>query len=145
MKIKKETSYALHALTYMTRHLTQLPVTLEVISKAEGISQSYLSGIFKKLTKAGIVKPAPARGKGYLFADTPSRTSLLELFELMEGGPLFKECFMKNCQCGGTPENCRIYGIWQQSTKKILDVLKQTSLGDAAWSCPEHRFENKLI
>ena len=37
MKLKKATSYALHALMYMVRHLTQLPVNLEAISKTEGM------------------------------------------------------------------------------------------------------------
>ena len=140
MKLKKATSYALHAVMYMTRHLTQLPVDLEAISKAEGIPKSYLARIFQKLAKAGIVELATPRGKGYKFVNPPSHTNLLELFEVMEGNALFKDCFMKHCECGGTPENCYIYAAWQQSTKKMSKLLTETSLVDAAWNHPEHRF-----
>jgi Rrf2 family protein len=140
MKLKKATSYALHALMYMTRHLTQLPVNLETISKAEGIPQSYLSRIFQKLVKAGIVELATPRGKGYDFVNPPAQTNLLELFEVMEGSSLFKDCFMKHCKCGGTPDNCYIYAAWQKSTKKMAALLTETSLVDAAWNHPEHRF-----
>ena len=36
MKIAKSASYALHALMYMVRHSTQLPVTAVTVAKAEG-------------------------------------------------------------------------------------------------------------
>ena len=82
-----------------------MPVNLEMISKAEGTPQSYLSRIFQKLVKAEIVKLSKQKGKGYNFVNPPSQTNLLEFFEVMEGRSLFKDCFMKHCQCGGTPED----------------------------------------
>ena len=50
MKVKKATSYGLHALMYMVRHVTQLPVTTNTIAKGEGIPHEYLAKIFQKLT-----------------------------------------------------------------------------------------------
>ncbi len=55
MKVKKATAYALHALMYMVRHATQLPVTTTTIAKGEGIPSEYLAKIFQKLSKAHIV------------------------------------------------------------------------------------------
>ena len=140
MKLKKATSYALHALMYMTRHMTQLPVNLETISKAEGIPLSYLSRIFQKLSSAGIVQLSKEKGKGYTFVNPPAQTNLLRLFEVMEGDSLFGNCFMNHCNCGGTTENCYIYAAWQRSTRKMDKLLTETSLVDAAWNHPEHRF-----
>ena len=140
MKLKKTTSYALHALMYMVRHLTQLPVSIEAIIKAEGIPKSCLAGIFKKLVDGGIVEPATRPSKGYEFVRPPSHISLMEFFEAMEGSGLFTDCFMKHCECGGTPDNCYIYGAWQRSTKKMVALLSETSLVDAAWNHPEHKF-----
>ncbi|MHC4705419.1 MAG: hypothetical protein ACYTFQ_33160 [Planctomycetota bacterium] len=37
MKVTKSAGYALHALMYMVRHSTQLPVTAVTVAKAEGI------------------------------------------------------------------------------------------------------------
>jgi Rrf2 family protein len=115
MKLKKATSYALHGLMYMTRHLSQLPVTVDTISKAEGISPNYLARIFQKLVKAEFVKLAGPPGKGYTFVKPPNNTNLLDLFEAMEDGDLFDDCFMRHCQCSGTPENCHIYAAWKNS------------------------------
>ena len=54
MKVTKSTAYALHALMYMVRHNTQLPVTTATVAKAEGIPSDYLAKIFQQLVKAGI-------------------------------------------------------------------------------------------
>ena len=67
MKVKKSTAYALHALMYMVRHITQLPVTTNTIAKGEGIPPGYLAKIFQKLTKAQIIKGFKGRRKGYTF------------------------------------------------------------------------------
>ncbi len=140
MKVAKSTGYALHALMYMVRHSTQLPVTAVTVAKAEGIPSDYLAKIFQQLAKARFVKAIRGRKRGYVFARPPEQISLLELFEAVEGGPLFDDCFLRHCECGGTPEDCRIFSIWTDATRQIKKELENTSVAAAAWSHPEHRF-----
>ena len=140
MKVSKATAYSLHALMYMVRHITQLPATTDTIAKAEGLPHGYLSKIFQKLVKAGIVKSMKDKKKGYVFAKQPEEISLLELFELIEGESLFDDCLLRHCECDGTPENCCIFAKWLSATKKIKQLLSETSLVAAAWNHPEHRF-----
>ncbi len=142
MKIKQATAYALHAMIYMVRHVTQLPATAENIAKAEGIPAGYLAKIFQKLVKANIVKAAKGSKRGYVFARPPEDVSLLELFEVIEDGPLFDDCFMRHCECAGTPQNCSIYASWQKATKKVSAFLEDTDIVSAAWNHPEHRFDD---
>ena len=142
MKIKKSAAYALHALMYMVRHKTQLPVTTRTIAKAEGIPADYLAKVFQKLKKASFVKSVKGNQKGYVFGKSPEEITLLELIEAIEGGSLFNECFMKHCICGGTKSNCRIYSIWIDSTRHVVKVLEETTVESAAWSHPEHRFNH---
>ncbi|MHC4475470.1 MAG: RrF2 family transcriptional regulator [Planctomycetota bacterium] len=142
MKITQAGAYALHALMYMVRHITQLPVTTGTIAKAEGIPPGYLAKIFQRLVKARIIRSVRGRNRGYVFAKPPEEINLLELFEVIEGGPLFAECLLKYCECGGTPENCQIYATWLSATEKINKLLAETSLVAAAWNHPEHRFQS---
>jgi Rrf2 family protein len=142
MKISKSTAYALHALMYMVRHITQLPVTTNAIAKAEGIPTGYLAKIFQKLVKAGLVKSVKGLNRGYIFTKSPEEINLLELFELFEEGSLFDDCLLRHCECGGTPENCYIYAKWRSATRKINQLLMETSVETAAWNHPEHRFYN---
>ncbi|NIP27683.1 MAG: Rrf2 family transcriptional regulator [Phycisphaerae bacterium] len=140
MKVSQATAYALHAMMYMVRHITQLPATTVTIAKAEGIPAGYLAKIFRRLVKAGIVKSVRGQKRGYVFAKTPQEISLLELFEVVEGEPLFEDCLLRHCDCGGTAENCCIFAHWINATRKISQLLEETSLSDAAWDHPEHRF-----
>jgi len=140
MKVKKSTAYALHALMYMVRHITQLPTTTVTIAKAEGIPSAYLSKIFQKLVKSEIVRAVKGRKKGYIFAKPPEEISLLDLIESVEGSKFFDECFLKDCECEGTTENCFIYSIWYKETREIKKLLKETSVATAAWNHPQHRF-----
>ena len=140
MKIKQTNSYALHALMYMVRHATQLPVTLHAISKAEGIPYRQLVSIFKLLSEAGIVKNADNSQSGYVFARPPAKVSLLELFELIEGEPIFEECFMKHCDCKATAENYNLYAAWEKATASISRQLSEITIENAAWGHPEHYF-----
>lgn len=138
MKTKRTTSYALHAVSYMAKHITQLPVTVEMIAKSEGISTGYMSKIFKRLSETNILCNVQGTS-GYVFAREPHEISMLELLEAMEGRALFDECFMKHCDCGGTPANCRIFACWQQSTRQMKKLLSETSIDQAAWHHPEHK------
>jgi Rrf2 family protein len=142
MKVNQAVGYALHALMYMVRHTTQLPVTTSTIAKAEGIPPGYLSKIFQRLVKARFVRSVKGRKRGYVFAKPPEEINLLELFEVIEGGPLFDDCFLKHCECGGTPENCYIYARWFSATRKINQLLAETSVVTAAWNHPQHRFHS---
>lgn len=138
MKTKRMTSYALHAVAYMSKHITQLPVTAEVIAKFEGISPGYMSKIFKRLCETNILRHDEGGG-GYVFARDPHEISMLELLEAMEGYAMFDECFMKHCDCKGTTKNCSIFACWQQSTRQIKKHLSETSIDQAAWHHPEHK------
>ena len=140
MKVSKAAAYSLHALMYMVRHCTQQPTTTTTIAKAEGVPIGDLTEIFEKLVGAGFVKTAGSENKGYVFAKPPKEISLLELFELIEGESLFDDCLLRHCECGGTADNCCIFAKWLNATKKIKQLLSETSLVTAAWNHPEHRF-----
>ena len=142
MKVTKATAYALHALMYMVRHITQLPVTTDTIAKGEGIPPGYLAKIFQRLTKARLVRGVKGRKRGHVFARPPEEISLLEIIEAMEGESLFDDCPLKHCECGGTPENCVIFAQWVKATKKINELFEETSLASVAWNHPEHRFHS---
>jgi len=142
MKISQATAYALHAMMYMVRHMTQLPAMTNTIAKAEGIPPGYLAKIFQRLVKARLVRSVRGRNRGYVFARPPEEISLLELFEAIDGGPLFEDCLLRHCECGGTPENCYIYAQWMSTTRKIRKILAETSVVAAAWSHPQHRFQS---
>jgi Rrf2 family protein len=140
MKISQASAYALHALMYMARHVTQLPATTTAMAKAEGMPQGYLAKVLQRLVKAGFIKSVKGRERGYVFAVPPEEITLLALFESLEERPLFDDCPLRYCACGGTRENCYIYAQWLVATRTFKELLEETTVASAAWHHPEHRF-----
>ena len=140
MKISQASAYALHALMYMARHVTQLPATSETMAKAEGMPQGYLAKVLQRLVKAGFIKSVKGRERGYIFAMLPEEITLLVLFESLEKQPLFDDCPLRHCACGGTRENCHIYAQWLVATRRFKELLEEMTVASAAWHHPEHRF-----
>jgi Rrf2 family protein len=141
MKISQTSAYALHALMHMARHVTQLPVTSRRMARAEGIPAGYLAKVLQQLAKAGYVRAVKGRERGYVFARPPEEISLLELFETLEGEPLFDDCPLRHCACDGTRDNCHIFAQWLAATRRMKDLLGETTIASVAWHHPEHRFE----
>jgi Rrf2 family protein len=141
MKISQASAYAMHAMMYMVRHITQLPVTSTTVAKAEGIPAGYLSKVLQQLAKAGFIRSVRGHERGYVFARPPEEISLLQLIETIEGQPLFDECPLKRCACGGTTQNCRIFCQWVSATRKLKELLAEMTIASAAWHHPEHRFD----
>ncbi len=141
MKISRASAYALHALMYMVRHVTQLPATGKAIAKAEGIPAGYLAKVLQQLVKGGFLRSVKGHDRGYVFARPPEEITLLEVFEVVEGKRLFDDCPLKHCACGGTTETCRIFYQWTTATRKFRTLLDETTVAIAAWNHPEHRFD----
>ena len=89
MKISRASAYALHALMYMVRHATQLPVSCGAIARAEGIPNSYLTKVVQRSARAGYIRSVRGHRTGYVFVKPPEEIGLLEVFETIEGAPLF--------------------------------------------------------
>jgi Rrf2 family protein len=141
MKISQASAYAMHALMYMVRHMTQLPVTCKTIAKSEGIPAGYLSKVLQQVVKAGFIRSVRGQDRGYVFVRPPEEISLLQLFEAMEGHPMFDDCPLRHCACGGTTENCRIFARWATATRALKGLLAEITIVSAAWNHPEHRFD----
>ena len=77
MKIKQATAYALHAMMYMVRHVTQLPVTSVAIAKAEGIWIVDLQSANGTTVNGRVVTPEPAPiGSGDMLSFGPATFAL---------------------------------------------------------------------
>jgi len=140
MKVSQASAYALHALMFMVRHATQLPMTSKAIARTEGIPEGYLAKVLQQLVKAGFIRSVRGRTRGYVFAKLPEEISLLDVVEAVEGQPLFDDCPLRHCACGGTSQNCHIFARWLAATRKVKDLLDETTIAAAAWQHPEHRF-----
>lgn len=83
--------YAMHCLLYLTETPAGRPVGIKDLAAYQGVSETYLSKVFTKLKKSGIIKSIPGVNGGYELARTPENISFWDIVEAVEGtAPLFQ-------------------------------------------------------
>lgn len=83
--------YGLHCLVYLIDIPPDATIGIKELSAYQGISETYLSKIFSKLTKAGIVSSVPGVKGGYKLAKSPEDISFWDVVEAVEGAtPIFQ-------------------------------------------------------
>lgn len=84
--------YALHCLLYMVDTPAGKSVGIRDLATYQGVSETYLSKVFTKLRKSGIVKSIPGVNGGYELARSPEEISFWNIVEAVEGISPFFQC-----------------------------------------------------
>lgn len=92
MKFSVGVEYALHCLLYMVNIEEGKSVGIRDLATFQGISESYLSKVYTKLTKSGIIKSVPGVKGGYALARNPEAITFLDVVEAIEGKEPFFQC-----------------------------------------------------
>ncbi len=91
MQFSVGVEYALHCLLYMVDIPSGKSVGIKDLATYQGVSETYLSKVYTKLRKSGIVKSIPGVNGGYELARTPENITFWDIVEAVEGNsPLFQ-------------------------------------------------------
>lgn len=91
LKFSIGVEYALHCLLYMVDIPQGKSVGIRDLATYQGVSETYLSKVFTKLKKSGIVKSTPGVNGGYELAVLPQDITFWDVVEAIEGSsPMFQ-------------------------------------------------------
>ncbi|WP_141499991.1 Rrf2 family transcriptional regulator [Paenibacillus luteus] len=83
--------YGLHCLVYLIDIPPDAIIGIKELAAFQGISETYLSKVFGKLAKAGIVSSVPGVKGGYKLAKPPGDITFWDVVEAVEGvSPVFQ-------------------------------------------------------
>ncbi len=83
--------YALHSLFYMVDLPPGKAIGVKELAILQGISETYLSKVFTKLRKSGIVRAMPGVNGGYELARNSEKITFWDIVEAVEGAsPIFQ-------------------------------------------------------
>ena len=85
MKLTRASSYALHALEYMAESGQDKPVQSHRIARDRHIPERFLLKVLKPLVSARVLRSVKGPHGGYRLAKPPSKISMLEVVEAVEG------------------------------------------------------------
>ncbi|BCJ93344.1 Rrf2 family transcriptional regulator [Anaerocolumna cellulosilytica] len=92
MKFSVGVEYALHCLLYMVNMEEGKSVGIRDLATFQGISETYLSKVYAKLSKTGIIKSIPGVKGGYALARNAEDITFWDVVEAVEGREPFFQC-----------------------------------------------------
>ena len=85
MSISVGVEYALHCLIYLAIPTTSRSIGIKEMAAFQGISETYLSKIFMKLRKKGLVSAVPGVKGGYRLSREADEITFWDVVEAIEG------------------------------------------------------------
>lgn len=128
--------YALHCLVYLIDHTEDSSIGIKELSTFQGVSETYLSKIFSKLSKNGIVSSVPGVKGGYKLAKSPEEISFWDVIEAVEGPKPIFQCknikdngyLYRDNTCSSAPSSCTINLVMLSAEEKMRDFLRSKTL-----------------
>jgi Rrf2 family protein len=130
--------YAFHSLFYMVDIPAGKTVGIRELAELNALSEAYLSKVFTKLRKAGIVRSIPGVNGGYELARRPESVTFWDVVEAIEGASYAFQCaeirqkniladpgavYTRECPC-------LIKVVMQEAEEKMRGFLREKTL---AW------------
>ena len=131
--------YALHCLIYLAMPSIKPVLTVKELAKFQGISETYLSKIFTKLSKSNIVKATPGVTGGYQLGRDSLDITFWDVVQAVEGEKQIFRCknIIGTCalhdkkgekeECPGKVD-CLINDVMLDAEKQMELYLKEKNL-----------------
>lgn len=138
MQFSVGVEYAFHSLFYLIGLPKGKIVGIKELARLNQLTETYLSKIFTKLGKAGIVRSIPGVKGGYELAREPRSISFWDVIEAVEGPSHFFHCaeirrnniFVKNPGIFSAKCPCLIKVVIEEGEEQMRNYLRKKSL---AW------------
>ncbi len=127
---------ALHSLVFLGTLPIGTAAGIKEIASLHNLSVSYLSKIFSKLSKAGIIRSTPGVNGGYALVRCPSEINVWEVVEAIEGSAPFFQCravigTLSTLPAEGLPADtppCYIHQVMWKAEEKMREYLRSITI-----------------
>lgn len=130
MKFGVGVDYSLKALLMLAeRYPTAQPLRVENIAMAQNIPENYLRRLLIELKRGGLVVSQKGPSGGFLLARPPSKITMADVVEIIEGDYAPVECLEEgaNSPCRGN-EVCAMRDVWREVRDQVASILRRTTL-----------------
>ncbi|RKX37890.1 MAG: Rrf2 family transcriptional regulator [Verrucomicrobia bacterium] len=129
IKISDATALALHSMVYLAINPKERSTTAE-LAEAFDASKHHLAKVHQRLAKGGLVLSRRGPSGGIGLAKRPSKITLLEIYEVMEGSMTCRPCLLDKEVCPRT--DCVLSELLPGLARQVRDYFKRTTLAKLA-------------
>ena len=127
MAFNRECEYALMGMAALAAEEGARPLMLSEIAEREELPLSFLSKIFQKLLKHGLVVSHRGVQRGYTLSRQARAISLRTILEAIEGPDLFERCVFSHRPCGGE-RACLVHEAWRDVRPQVQAAFENATL-----------------
>ena len=134
MKFGVGVDYCLKALiTLAERYSTGQPQRVEEIAAVQNIPENYLRRLLIELKRGGLVLSQKGPSGGYMLARHPSKITMAEVVQIIEGDYVPVECLEdgSNALCQRA-DNCAMRDVWNEVRDSVNAILGGVTLQSLA-------------
>lgn len=131
MKLSTKGQYGVKAMFDLALHFGSEPISLKGIAERQGISEYYLEQLMAPLRRENLVKSVRGAQGGYVLARDPSKITVGEILDVLEGPLEISECLTdeEGAECSKV-HYCATRLIWVKIKTAINDVVNSITLAD---------------
>lgn len=129
LNVPQKADHALALMRHLAlRHEAKLPLSLEEVAQAEGISQGYLEEVARLLRSANLVEGRRGAHGGYVLTREPQDITVADVVTAIEGHKWTAECLgeSKRARAGAND------ALWRKVQGQVMTMLRGMTLADIA-------------
>jgi len=134
MQIPRKIEYALRAMIHLADNPDGVARGIE-IARMEHIPKYYLEKVIRDLMHRGLVRARRGPGGGYQLGRPAEIISFRDIIQAVEGPITLNVCVDGGSACNLQPA-CRMFRVWEEGQRVLLDVFSRTMLSEVASSRP---------
>ena len=127
MQFSASIEYAIHGLVYLAVNATGSAVLVADVARAIKVPDSYLRKVFQLLSRGGLVTSLRGARGGFLLAREPSRITLKDVVEAIDGSLPLYSCMKGKRRCAAR-DACPVSDAFDEARRKMAEVLEATTL-----------------
>ena len=131
--LRRNTDYALRAMVHLTGHYGQQPISTKEVAHAEDLPYQLACKLMQKLHKSKLVESCMGPKGGFRLSREPSKISLLEVIETIQGPVSLNRCLLRTDACPHQPK-CVINRKLSQLQNYIACYLRSITLDELLYS-----------
>lgn len=131
MKLSTKGQYGVKAMFDLALHYGDEPISLKSIAERQEISEYYLEQLIAVLRRENLVKSVRGAQGGYVLSKEPSKITVGEILNVLEGPLEISECIVDDERIECSKANyCPTRLIWVKIKNAVNDVVNSISLSD---------------
>jgi Rrf2 family iron-sulfur cluster assembly transcriptional regulator len=129
MNFSRECEYAVRGMVALAGAARGQALTLQEVAAQDNLPPGFLSKIFQKLVRHGLIQSHRGVQRGYTLAHPAPEIALRQILEAIEGPDLFDRCAFSHRRCGEAGQ-CLVHPYWRRVREDVTRLFEEVSLRD---------------